>query len=1708
MHNPSKTFILKSNTLLPRMRNVLRFISVLTLTLVLPALLEAQVTFAGTQVPVAGGAAFPLSRPSGVAVDGTGNLYIADTGNNRILMVTPAGDGYTTPVVIASGFSSPTAVASDWTGDVFVADTGNNQVVLLAMTSKGRQPAVTIASGMDMPSGVAVDGSENLYVSDTGNNRILELAYINGSYGAAVPVASGFSAPTQISVDAKKTLYIADTGNSRIVKEPLTATGYTTPQYLRFNSNTLTGVSVDRNLNVWVSENGTGLIAQDPWNYAGNRYNNSFYAGGGFSSPQGLIADTRGNVFVADAAANTIVKLVNASVNFSSAAVGQSPLQQTYEFTIAAGTTLGTPAIYTQGGTGQDFNDAGGSTCQAEYYAQATLCVVKVAFSPLGSGERKGAIVLYDPSGNPLATAFISGVGTEPQAGYIPGTLTYLGTGLSGPSGVAVDGNGDVFISDTGNDRVVEVPLGTAGYGSQKVVLTQGISSPMGLAIDGADNLYVVSNGNDKVVKLPWLGTQYGAATKVGSGFYGPSTVAVDGVGNVYVADTLDSALWMVPWNGTGYGWDRRLGNYTKFPFGIAVDHSGSLYFTSPYQNLFVKVPAVGGSYQPQQNYQLQGSSFPSAMVVDGDSNLYVLDSVMNRVVMMPWTGSGFGTQVTVASGFNSPSGIAVDASGNLYVADTGNNQVVKIDLSNPGPLSFPSTYVGSSSPQPLTTVVENIGNEPLILASVTYPADFPVNANANDICEAGTVLNQGGACDVSTSFTPLQPSAQLLESITITNNSLNVAGFQQSIPLSGSATGELTQSITFLSLSNVVYGASALPLSASSSSGLPVTYQVISGPGAIYQGKVLSLTGAGTIVIQATQAGSSSYEAAAPVRISVTVFPAVLTVSANDVSAVYGSISSSFRYNITGFVLGQSASQVISGTASVKTNATAVSGVGNYVLTPSQGSLVSANYTFFFAPGVLTVTPAPLTITAVSVSAIYGKPLPSLAWTISGLRNADTASVVTGVPSLTTTAFIGAAVGSYPVKVSQGTLVSANYSYQFSAGTLSMGQATLTVAAEAKTGIYGSKLPSLTYSITGYVLGDSQVNAVKGAPQVATNATQLSSAGTYGISVVPGTMTSVNYRLFFTGSSLTIQKAMLTVTPGDAQMVYGQPKSSFSYNISGFVNGDTARVVSGQPELSAPASQRPTVGQYAVQGTAGNLWAANYEFVVSSGKLTVSKALLTISATSLNMTYGAAVPKFTYMVTGFVNGDLPTSIAGAPSLVSNASSKSLAGTYSIEASVGSLSSPNYFFAASNGVLTIGKAMLTVVPTPVVMTYGASVPKFTYGLTGFVNGDSASTVTGLPQLTASVSYGTAAGVYAIKGALATLSSPNYCFAFSAGTVTVNKATLTVTPNPIAMTYGQAIPKLTYAISGLVNQDAASVIAGSPQISSSILAKSGAGTYSIQAGVGTLSAANYSFAVVPGTITVAKASLTVTPNNATMEYGAAVPTLLYSITGFVNGDSLAAVSGKPLVQSGVSSRTSVGSYASTVADGTLSAANYTFIPADGKVAVTPASLVVTVQNAAANYGGKTPTLAYTVAGFLNGDTQASAITGKPLLTTTATAKSFIGKYNITAAAGSMAAKNYTLQFVAGQFTVNAAPLTVTANSLAVKVGATLPSLTFTATGFQNGDTINSATSGTPSLTTTATANSGAGSYPITIAKGSMKAGNYDLTFADGALTLTK
>jgi CSLREA domain-containing protein len=482
------------------------------------------------------------------------------------------------------------------------------------------------------------------------------------------------------------------------------------------------------------------------------------------------------------------------------------------------------------------------------------------------------------------------------------------------------------------------------------------------------------------------------------------------------------------------------------------------------------------------------------------------------------------------------------------------------------------------------------------------------------------------------------------------------------------------------------------------------------------------------------------------------------------------------------------------------------------------------------------------------------------------------------------------------------------------------------------------------------------------------------------------------------------------------------------------------------------------------------------------------------------NQTYGASP----VALTATASSNLPVSFAiiSGPATISGSTlTITGAGNVVVEARQGG----NDVFAPAVSVdesFTVNTVTLTILPNAgQSKVYGAAVPGLTETATGFVNGDTASLLTG--ALGTSATSSSAVGTYAFT--LGSLSAgPNYTLvlAVSPPSLAVTRAPLSIQPNAgQSKVYGAAVPGLTETATGFVNGDTASLLTGA--LGTSATASSAVGTYAFT--LGSLSAGpNYTLALAasPPTFAVTKAPLAILPDSGQSKvYGAAVPGVTATATGFVNGDSASLLTGTLGTMATASSV--VGTYAFTV--GSLSAGpNYNVVLATSSptFAVTKAPLAIQPNAGQSKvYGTAVPGLTETATGFVNGDS-ASLLTGA--LGTVATASSAVGTYGFTL--GSLSAgPNYTLVLAVSPpaFAVTPASLVITANSASITSGQALPVLTASYAGFENGDTSASLTT-PPTLSTTAGTGSPAGAYPITASGAGSP--NYTITYMPGTLTV--
>ena len=616
-------------------------------------------------------------NPTSAAVDASGNVYIADGGDHTVRKI--AAGGVVTTLAGSSGqggstdgtgsgalFLYPSAVAVDSSGNVYVADSGNNNIRKVTAGGSvstlagnagltGSSDGIGSSALFNSPQGIAVDSLGNVYVSDTDNSSIRKvtsagsvttLAGAPGQTGGADGAGSSarFSYPVGLAVDSAGNIYVADFDNSTIRK--VTSAGSVT---------TLAGSAGASG-----DSDGAGAAAR-------------------FNHPNGVTVDGAGNVYVADTSNQTLREISPAG---------------------SVSTLAGNPGI----GGSADGTGAG-----------ATF------FYPAGIASTAGGVVYIADTGNHSVRVMATPGSVATYAGSrgVEGSANGTGSAalFSYPYGVAVDGSGNLYIADSGNNMIrkatsagaVVTLAGSPGLPGSADGLggSAGFTDPSGVAVDAVGNVYVADTGNSTIRKISaggavttLAGTAGVAGSSDGTGaaarFNAPRGVAVDTAGNVYVADTENDTIRKITAGGTvttlagvagQTGSGDGAGGSARFnaPYAVAVDGSGNVY-VADFNNATVRLINTSNTVSTLAGTAnvkgfADGTGFaakfnqPYALAVDGSGYVYVADTY-NRAVRMVSPAGAVVTLNGPGARFYYPQGIAVNGSGTLFVAD-GDNQTV-----------------------------------------------------------------------------------------------------------------------------------------------------------------------------------------------------------------------------------------------------------------------------------------------------------------------------------------------------------------------------------------------------------------------------------------------------------------------------------------------------------------------------------------------------------------------------------------------------------------------------------------------------------------------------------------------------------------------------------------------------------------------------------------------------------------------------------------------------------------------------------------------------------------------------------------------------------------------------------------------------------------------------------------------------------------------
>lgn len=665
-----------------------------------------------------------FDNPIGMAVDGATNIYVADEFNSTIRKITHVGTNWMVTTLAGSArlfgaadgtnsfarFNEPTGVAVDNAGNLYVADQSSS--TLRKVTPDG---VVTTLAGsvgsflsndgsnsvarFNRPAGVAVDpAGTKIYVADAGNHTIRQVVPIGTNWVvttiAGTAGLSGFYngtngtitfgvfvlGPQSLALDSEGNLIVADIGNAAIRK--LTQVG------TNWIASTLAG-----NGNIGTAD-GTNNNAQ-------------------FYNPFGVALDPAGNIYVNDGD-NLVRKITPIGTNWVVS-------------TLAGGGGFG----YLDGlGTHSLFNGLAGIAVDAAgnmYAADANNNTIRL-ITPAGTNGLVSTL-----AGLPSNWGTNDGVGATARF--------YL------PFGIASDTASNLYIGDQSGNLIRKItPDGTVstlagdsfGGNHDATNANATLRQPSGVALDGAGNIYVADAGNYEIRRVSPVGTNWVVTTLAGNGTIGSRDatnktatfsfffgLCVDSATNIYVADTMNNTIRRVSPAGTNWVVTTLAGNASSFgsndgtnkaaqfyyPYGIAVDSATNLY-VADYNNMTIrKIRPVGTNWVTTTIAGLAGFFgsadgtnsdarflYPQGITIDPAGNLYVSDggnATIRRVspVGTNWVVTTLGGQarggdavgqagsvngIGSAARISNTYGLAVGPDGNLFIANAGENTIVK----------------------------------------------------------------------------------------------------------------------------------------------------------------------------------------------------------------------------------------------------------------------------------------------------------------------------------------------------------------------------------------------------------------------------------------------------------------------------------------------------------------------------------------------------------------------------------------------------------------------------------------------------------------------------------------------------------------------------------------------------------------------------------------------------------------------------------------------------------------------------------------------------------------------------------------------------------------------------------------------------------------------------------------------------------------------
>jgi hypothetical protein len=853
-------------------------------------------------------------------------------------------------------------------------------------------------------------------------------------------------------------------------------------------------------------------------------------------------------------------------------------------------------------------------------------------------------------------------------------------------------------------------------------------------------------------------------------------------------------------------------------------------------------------------------------------------------------------------------------------------------------------------------------------------------------------------------------------------------------------------QLIEFPDIPAKIYGDAAFALPEKTDKGLIINYQSTNTSVATVSGNIVTIVSPGSTNIIASQAGSNDYLEAASITRTLTINKITQLISIPETATkTYGDLAYTIPDKTDkGFIITYTSTNT--NVATVSGNTVTINNAGTTEIVASQ----TGNSFYYAAPTVtqtLTVNKAEQTIT---FNQIQSKTFGDAAFNLTAQSNKGLTITYTSsnpdVVSISGSLLTINKAGTATITASQAG--NANHHPATSVAR----SITINKASQA---IELTNIPNKTFGDTDFTLpqqsnkgltityqsADTTIARING------NSVKIKGAGT--VNITASQIGNDNYLPAVDVTlPLSISKAVQTITfPPFPQYNYGISKLKLNASSN---SGLKVNYESSDYSVATVTDDTLFIhnaGQcYITASVSGN---ANYfTGTPVQQQLVVNKAAQVIQFEEINnKTYGDTQ----FSLTAFSDKGLPvvfTSSEPSKLLISGNTATILgAGTFTITSS--QAGNDKYNSASTTRTFTVNKAQLIATAESKTKVYGEPIPTLTVAYSGFVNGDTRHELASQPNASTSATSLSEVADYAIT--LSTITDPNYSLTYRNGLLSVTPATLIVTSDNKTKIYGDPNPILELIYSGFKNTDTSSSLTATPSATTTAKTMSNVGEYNIIISGGL--SKNYTFNYTNAKLTINKAPLKAYANNQSRKYGDSNPNFDVIYDGFKGDDNVSILSNIPTTHCNAINASVVGDYEINISGGLAQNYEFDYNTKIGKLTVTKAPLLISVNNASKQYGEPNPNFTLSYEGFRNGENY-TALTSLPVAESTALLMSNTGEYDINISGGE--ALNYEFTLSKGKLNITKASLGVIVNSVSREYGDQNPSTSLSFSGFKGAD----------------------------------------------------